>query len=55
MLKNGESRGAFIDRMRKGDPEAIIDTRSDVNEDYRRYTEVGFEELTPILLLNSVA
>jgi alkanesulfonate monooxygenase SsuD/methylene tetrahydromethanopterin reductase-like flavin-dependent oxidoreductase (luciferase family) len=50
----GESIAAFIDRMKKEDPEAIIGTPDEVRAQYERYIDAGFREFSPILLPNSV-
>lgn len=52
--QEGESKGAFIDRMRREDPEAIIGTPDQVRAEYETYASVGFTEFSPILLPNSI-
>lgn len=53
--KEGESKGEFIERIRREDPEAIIGTVEDVQGEYEKYRQAGFSEFSPILLPNSVS
>lgn len=52
--EEGESKSAFIDRMRMEDLGAIIGTPDQVRAEYESYVSAGFDEFSPILLPNSV-
>lgn len=52
--QEGESKAAFIDRMRKENPEAIIGTQDQVRAEYEMYISAGFTEFSPILLPNTI-
>lgn len=54
MRQEGESKAAFIDRMRREDPEAIIGTPDQVRAEYEKYVSAGFAEFSPVLLPNSI-